>query len=250
LLLRQGLTPEFDLQPAEKQFLLKTNHHFSFSSQGDSIEIHWKAAETAYQYPLHPGAMWEGAVIRVIFEREVSCPSPENTILFLCLHGAKHGWYQLKWLADLSHACQAFNSLDWPSLLQRARQTGFLRQVCLGLYLIQQHGGVEFPPPVQLALTEEREVLRLAAQIQKRWFNRGVYTGFLDPYLFYLQTRERLTDRLYNLFDSLILPKQAEWRAVPLPEYFYPAYFFIRPFRLMVIMARLGIQTLRKRFGQ
>ena len=49
---------------------------------------------------------------------------------------------------------------------------------------------------------------------------------------YFLQARERLTDRLYYLIDQAFVPKQADWLTVKLPKILHPAYFVLRPIRL------------------
>jgi hypothetical protein len=135
LLCRNGYTPIFGLGSTQKKYQVQSDNHFSFKRQGDIIEVHWKIAPQENIYPIKPEQMWQELDSISLLEREIPCPSPENTILFACLHGAKHGWRQLKWTVDLAYLSQTFNNINWQRLLEHAKETGFYRQVCLGLSL-------------------------------------------------------------------------------------------------------------------
>ena len=113
LLCQGGYTPIFELGSTQKRFQVQSDNHFSFKRQGDVIEVHWKIAPQENIYPIKPEQIWQELNSVSLLEREIPSPSPENTILFACLHGAKHGWRQLKWIVDLAYLSQTFNNIDW-----------------------------------------------------------------------------------------------------------------------------------------
>lgn len=241
ILENNGYIPEFSLNGDQRKFITRTNNHFLFTHQGDAIEIHWKVADPATVFPVDSRQMWQGVQSVEVYEKKISSLSTENTILFLCMHGAKHGWGQLKWLADFAYFCYSVQSIDWQSLLARARCLGLYRQVCLGIILVEKHGGGSYPKEICQSIVTKEFELNLVSQIQKGWFLKGGINGFFDPYFFYIKTRERLQDRLYYLFNSVFMPKQADWTSVHLPERLFPLYYFIRPVRLIGVLGKLVI---------
>ena len=69
---------------------------------------------------------------------------------------------------------------------------------------------------------------------------------------FYLHSRERLRDRLDYFWDQAFIPKQEDWRSMPLPVALYPLYYLLRPLRLLYkflivpLVSRKAIQPIRK----
>jgi hypothetical protein len=64
--------------------------------------------------------------------------------------------------------------------------------------------------------------------------------------IFYLQARERIQDRLYYVLDQALVPKQADWMAISVPEVFYPLYYFLRPLRLIYKFGIMPVKDLIK----
>src|SRR5579883_220899 len=63
--------------------------------------------------------------------RQVLTFSPEDTLLFLMVHGSKHIWERVGWIADLAALLER-EPLDWGVLLYRANVWGVSRMVLIG----------------------------------------------------------------------------------------------------------------------
>jgi hypothetical protein len=47
--------------------------------------------------------------------------SPEDEIIFLVMHGARHAWQRLRWLSDIAEILQRTDYCNWETLVKRAR---------------------------------------------------------------------------------------------------------------------------------
>ena len=56
--------------------------------------------------------------------REVRTFSLEDTPLLLCVHGSKHIWERLGWIADIAALTKTSRPVDWTLVLERARRFG------------------------------------------------------------------------------------------------------------------------------
>jgi hypothetical protein len=247
LLCQSGYSPIFELGSKQKKFKVLSDNHFSFSLQGDVFEVHWKIAPQENVYPTTPEQMWQGLHPILVLDREISALSPETTILFACLHGAKHGWRQLKWIVDLAYLGQSMQNINWHILLEYAKNRGFYRQVCLGLLLTKNLVGASFPPKINELIHAEQSAQRLAAQVKGRLFDTANASSHFEDYRFYLQTRERWRDRMYYLLNMTFFPKQDDWLHFTLPEPFYPLYYLFRPLRLLVVIGQASLNILLRR---
>ncbi len=188
--------------------------------------------------------MWQEAGCLQAFGTQIRTLSGENTILFTCLHGAKHGWRQLKWIADLAYACRSLSAIDWEALLNLAKARGLLRQVFLGLLLAEEFYAIGLPLNIRRIVQADRYAGQLAFQVINRLFARVNNPGLFADYGFYLRSRERFIDRAYYLYDMILLPKQIDWLTLPLPETMYPLYYIFRPLRLLYLMGRAAVSAL------
>jgi len=92
---------------------------------------------------------------------------PERLLLALAIHGARHLWPRLSWLADLGDLQRQHPNLDWDVVLAEARRIRFERALATSLLLA--HDLVDAPMPswiredqrMRQSVTRARE--RLAA---------------------------------------------------------------------------------------
>ena len=77
--------------------------------------------------------------------RPLSALATEDLILFLYIHGAKHGWPLLSWICDLAGLIHRGVGIGWSALLFRAEASQYRRALLLGLKLAHELIGVPIP---------------------------------------------------------------------------------------------------------
>jgi hypothetical protein len=244
LLVQAGYTPAFTLNNRQKKFEIRTYNHFQFNRQGDVFEVHWLITQQEFIFPLLTEQMWQEVRSINIFDKEIYSLSPENTILFSCLHGAKHGWKQIKWILDLAYLCQSFPENAWIILIEHAKHMGLYRQVCLGLLLTVDLVDAKLPGKVLDLINKDHHAQVLVTQVKAGLFKEPSKPSIFGDFLFYLRTRERWRDRLNNLLDLIFLPKQRDWITFSLPENLFFLYYFFRPLRLLYKLGKAVISAL------
>lgn len=118
-----------------------------YSAEFGALELHWHLTANPAQFNIAPQLLLDradsirlgGATMRVMNDVDL--------LLYLCEHGGRHGWYRLKWLADLPRLL-AHRAWDWPAVLERARASGCLRTLLLGLAICEDLFGVARPEGV------------------------------------------------------------------------------------------------------
>ncbi len=250
LMLDAGFRPDPPLSDAEAESYLDAGFAYSFieDQTGVEVEIHPSLAHRAFQYAPDMKGVWSRAVPVSIGGRDVLTLSPEDLVLFLCVHGAKHEWDQLIWVCDVAEALRAFPDLDWLTIQRRATETGSLRMLQLGLHLAQSITGVTLPLPAAV-LAAHPYLPRLARQAWSRMLDPiDRKPGLVQLLRFHLgvrersaerwaQVREKVTDRYRDLVQGvriLVSPTATDEAFVALPQKLAPLYFVVRPVRVLV----------------
>jgi hypothetical protein len=181
---------------------------------------------------------------------EVWTLGPEDTVLFLCLHGTKHNWAVLSWLVDLAEVVRGQPDLDWDAVLLWSRLPGRRRPVQLGLHLARRV--LEAPVPAEVLAQGGRdpEVEALVAVVEGAFRDpssasgRGPWSQMVGSVRF--RAMERWPDRLRHLHEWLLMPRPPDYGWVSLPAWAWPAYYLVRPLRLLVKHRRALFGSVRR----
>jgi hypothetical protein len=161
------------------------------------VELHWSVTSWTFFFPLKPSYVWERLVTGSLENTAVRMLSPEDLLLVLCVHGAKHYWSKLGWICDVAELLRVQSGLKWTDVLLQARQLGGTRILYLGLFLAHVLLDAELPREVWQEINSDPVVFQLAAEVQTRLFAeaRGELSAANDP-AFYLKLRERMRERM------------------------------------------------------
>jgi hypothetical protein len=197
------------------------------------VELQWAVVPAYFGFDherlgiwsrLEPRA-WNGQVYPVL--------PPEETLLMLCVHGAKHLWCKLGWVCDVAGLLESPAPPDLPRALELAGRCGATRLLLLGLLLAERLAGSRLPREITARIEADLMVAALARQalavIAKTPVNPDV-----DParYLFYFKSKDRRRDQL--LFAGRLLTTLAagEWNPSSLPDTLAPLYYLFRPLHM------------------
>jgi hypothetical protein len=106
---------------------LRQDFGFVHESTGARIELHWRLF-------LNPHAITEDSimeasrVVRLTGSEGLRTLGEEDLFAYLCMHGALHWWYRLKWLADVNALLAALSAGGVVRLLRAAEARG--RRAC------------------------------------------------------------------------------------------------------------------------
>lgn len=165
---------------------------------------------------------------------DVRTLAPAELLLFLCVHGAKHGWKLLSWVCDIAGLLRSDRGqIDWNYVSDLASRFGYRRALSLGLLLAEDMLYAAVPEDSVCAARDDGVVRSLAAGISARMF-RGIeqrptlYQDWFVP----LRLMEAPAARARYLVRRALTP------AVQDRELFdfgclYPLYWLVRPLRLL-----------------
>jgi hypothetical protein len=239
--------PAPTLDPAQLRDVIRYDRDIKFAHTahpGVQLELHWGLSRNRHILPGLDAAaptqavdLGAGRVVRTL--------QRDDLFAYLCVHGASHGWFRLKWLADLA----AFVAdQDIEQLYRAAQARGVATSAGQALLLAQDLLAIDLPEPLAVELRADRRVRRLVRVAYDLIAGRGAEADVTDRrfsqarlhYAQWLLTRDW---RDFRANVAQYLTVTGDVLAVPLP----PRLHFLYP----VLRAPLGLARLaRKRSGR
>jgi hypothetical protein len=229
-----GYRPSVELSPAVERFWLRKGYERAFDSAAGKnlIELQWGVLPYFYAVDLGIDDLLARSVRTSAGGRDVSCLSPEDSLLVLCLHAAKHLWMRLIWVCDIAETLHT-QTIDYPLVLSRAQSLGILRIVGVSFWLAQHLLGAEIPHSAQQVILDDPRIPVLGQEFAARLARSATYDLDSPEYFrLILRLRERPGDRLRYLWRLAWTPGTGDLAAVQLPEPLFPLYRGVRLARL------------------
>jgi hypothetical protein len=240
-----GYAPSSDQTEAVERFWLRVGYERSFdfgagdSAAGDRgagknlVELQWAVLPYFYAVDLRVEDLLDRRHRTVIAGSEVSCLSPEDLVLVLCVHAAKHLWTRLIWLADVAETVRMEN-LDWPLVRSRARKLGIARILGVSFWLVKDVLSAELPAVAEEMVASDPRTDMLGKTFAERLERAVPYDFESTEYFRWIRKlRERRSDRWRYLWRMVWTPGVGDLEAVQLPEKLFPLYRIVRSGRLM-----------------
>lgn len=236
LLTREGYTTRADVPASRQAAFLRHQHEFTFRRTRDQtlVEIQWQFAQWYFTFPLDFQAAWSRRQSIIMNGTSLEVLSPEDFLIYLCGHGLKHLWQQMKWVCDIAELIRSFPQLDWDIVLERAREGGGARMLALGLLLAVELPGACLPREVAARAEADATARALAREVVERMAAGTVEEpGLAQSLLFPLRGRERTADRARYCLRLALRQSPEDWRFVRLPLRLSFLYPLVRPIRLV-----------------
>lgn len=235
LLLAEGYALYPPLNGVQQTLMLRTQCTLPFTRDAHRliVEIHWRVSARLFSAPLDEESLWKNARPGTFEGMRITTLAPEDLLLSLCVHGAKHLWERLSWIADIARLVEVDSDLNWDELLERARRTGTERMLLLGLFVAHDLLGANLPAEVEARFESDEEIARLAGQIYSRVFAEGGdVVGMSGYFIFQLKARRRLRDK-FNYCRYVVSPTEEDLTLVRLPAPLSFIYYLLRPLRML-----------------
>jgi hypothetical protein len=197
------------------------------------IDLHWELHPSNFAYGPSTTAVWDRAESVRVEGVDVPTLAPNDLVLYLAVHSAKHGWTSLGWVSDFDRTVHAMDDADLPAMLEAARGSGCLRMLLLAIALAADLFGAPIPPAFADALRRDRAVAPLVAGIERRLFaSVGMRARLYSEWVVPLRTITDTRGRLRHVADRALTPNVDDFDFLPLPRVLHPLYYAVRPFRL------------------
>jgi hypothetical protein len=230
-----GYRPQFDPREAHAGQDGSAPGQYSFLSHPQKIlvEFHTERTLRYFPIPIDFQDLTSRLLTVEIGGQRMRTFSIEDTLVMLCVHGAKHFWERLGWVLDIAKLATA-QEVDWTLVTQIAAKMESTRVLLLGLYLA--HDLFDAPLPEQLLeeINRDPTVHELAEKVYEQ------YAGISDPSAgvlrraeFRFRLRDGIGQGLRHTLRLAISPTESDRQTVRLPRWLTPLYILFRPWRLL-----------------
>jgi Uncharacterised nucleotidyltransferase len=234
-----GYTTRLVIPENAMEDYIASGYEWTFDSPAgpNLLELQWALQPRFYAVDFEMEELFARAESVKAAGQAVKTPSPEDLLLVLAVHAAKHVWGRLIWLRDIAQVLKVKN-LDWERVLDRAREIGIERILRVTLLLANRLLGAAIPAAIESAILADRAALELADEIAAdlvRGTSPDVET--ISYFRLMMRLRERRADRVRFFTRLAFTPGPGEWGTVRLPRALFPLY---RVVRLVRLAGRLG----------
>jgi hypothetical protein len=227
------------LTPKQKRINNDLERHFTYvnPTNGLMFDLHWKLVSNPYYLLPDFEQRAFAHVARLDFAGQmIQTLSVSDHFLYLCAHGAEHGWGRLKWLCDIAAAFRNPQPFDWESIAAEVARIGLERPVAQAAELSHRLLGAPLPdsfqPLCQRASLLLLELVKTAGQFilksEAEYRDKGKIIKKMPLASYRLKLRKELKYKAHILMHIWLEP--ADWVDFPLPDSLFFLYYVLRPF--------------------
>ncbi|MFP3510717.1 nucleotidyltransferase family protein [Peribacillus sp. SIMBA_075] len=205
------------------------NHHIVFFHPKKKIqlEIHWRLEPLPSKEPPFT-ELWGRRRVSSATNYPVYVLGKEDLFLYLVSHGARHGWFRLRWLIDIDHMIRRGVDFNRVEILLRKYQS--LNIAGQALILTSELLNTPLNDKMKVLVTGNRSKklsqMALSFINEMKPLNIIMSTNYYRRYLFSLKSsNSRKILRIILLF----YPSSADAKTLELPKPLHFLYFPLRP---------------------
>jgi hypothetical protein len=204
LLLDSGCSREYDMDIELR--LIMGGHALEFAGHPTKVELHWSLVSRYLRVPFDTSDVWATSDTVTCAGHEIRVLAPHVEFLFLCAHGAKHEWIQLRWICDIAQLASRMTEIEKERVVELAQTLHMKKLLALASRLmIAVFGDVEGWPVIS-----DSTGARMQAKIDSTLERIGVRESVapygmswamrlhpsLPAFLYWIGSRERWRDRI------------------------------------------------------
>ncbi|HKV63405.1 MAG TPA: nucleotidyltransferase family protein [Candidatus Acidoferrum sp.] len=143
---------------------------------------------------------------------DVPALSVEDELVLICIHGAKHFWERLMWVADVAALVSRQRDIDWERVADSSRAVGAEHMLHTGLRLASDLLKARLPSKVRDAVQADGIAARLSEQCAKWMPTAGNTPGLFVRAAFRLRMRGGLLSAPAYLLRLSFSPTEEDWK--------------------------------------
>ncbi len=210
-----GYRQLYEIPPDEEQAYLESARQYDLVMYGESsgilVELHWKTSADTTVEDLQDPRWWQRLSPQQLALSTLWSLPPNELLLVLCIHGAKHRWERLAWLVDIAELIRRQAQFEWALVLDGATLLRCRRRLANGLALARDLLGLALPDDVGRFVdrhASRREVRRastalFADQESRRQPLRQLWAA-IGQY-------DTLSQKIRHLALTACTPNSADW---------------------------------------
>jgi glycosyltransferase involved in cell wall biosynthesis len=248
LLIARGYRPRHAISSDRLPFMLANRYSEPMLRAGFAeVELHWAFTNRDVSFALDCDTLLERARTTRLGGVDLQIMAHDDLALVLCVHGAKHRWNRLEWIAGRATLIRAVPDLDYDALLSRAQVLRSRRRVLLGLLVAHEVLDAPVPNEIVDVARADHTVPALSKEV---WQSLEVVhtrsphverSASLPFDWFHLRLSDSLQDRMRLVTYRLTTPSQPErWNTITWRKHLVPLHAVVRPLHVAL---RIGPAT-------
>jgi hypothetical protein len=226
-------TLDFRKHAIERKFVNVAQEH-------PVIDVHWDLLGPQDACKLDVADVFRHARLTQLFSRKVYTLSPEDALLYSCIHATKHKWMRLSWICDIAEIISALAPINWEGLAEKAHHAHTRRMLDVGLFAAADLLDAPVPGHVLHRIKRDSSVERLVEQVKWRLFEEETKPPLRVHVVRQIAMKERRADKLKIFLWFALVPLGDDYDAMRLPPQIIGLYFAIHPLRLALQFALTG----------
>jgi len=225
------ISPDFELSPRQKAYYYRHKNQVAFRhpESGIMVELHWRLFSQESLFPISIEQVFAEREELIVADKPISLLSKEHCFEFLCLHGAIHQWFRLRWLRDIA---QIINSegFDMDEVVRVAAVNGNERPVAQAIIMSNLFfGSKAFTPTIK----DEPSIRCIVNGAVDAAINEESYTSSrkltrLRIPFYKMKLKRGFRHKVGSW--KILNPNFSDWKMVKLPDSLFFLYFILRPF--------------------
>jgi hypothetical protein len=198
------------------------------------VELHSERTLRHFPLPAQIDDFMSRLVTIFVAGQALQTFSPEDTLLLLSIHGSKHFWSQLSWIADIAEFVHLHPQLDWQQVSARARAMRSNRMLTVSLALALRFFAPPLPPDVLRRVESDSEAKLIAGHIENQLLSdRPREPGAIARFHLRRHMLEGWLEGWRYAARLATSPSEDDWSAMRLPALLAPLHSVLRPLRLL-----------------
>jgi hypothetical protein len=236
VLARLGFSPRFPavFAPADPSSLVPGEYDYCDQERRIVVELHTEHTLRHFPEPPDLDEIGRRLVPVSLSGHEIRTFSPEDTLVFICVHGSKDFWERIGWVADVAAFVTSNPQLDWNGVYAFADRVRARRMLHLGLALADGLFEIPLPDAIRSRVLADVAAGQVASQMRGRLLGRRDAPLSARASFAY---RRRMVPGAVAGFRYAVrlatLPAAEDWHSIRLPRPLAPLYAVLRPFRLL-----------------
>ena len=180
------------------------------------VELHSNRTMRYYPRPLPLEKLFARQTRVNIEGRTIPAPCAEDHLIIICVHGAKHLWEQLLWIADVAALISRSTEMRWELAQQSARDVGAETMLHSGLLLAAEVLQTSLSAEVLRRATADTVARAMTRQVL-RWLQQAgdarpnFQRGLLARALFRMRMRGGAVAGVGYFLRLLFSPTEEDW---------------------------------------
>jgi hypothetical protein len=182
------------------------------------VELHSNRTMRYYPRPLPLDKLFARQARVNIEGRTIPAPSAEDHLIIICVHGAKHFWEKLLWVADVAALISRSTEMRWELAEQSARDVGAETMLHGGLLLAADVLQTSLPQQVMQRAKADSAALAMTRQVLE-WLPQAgearpdFQRGLLPRAFFRMRMRGGAAAGIAYFLRLLFSPTEEDWNA-------------------------------------